>query len=69
VERNLVLQQYLGVSAQFGCGVCLLLPMCGWLAVPHGVFKVRCDAGTRGLIHVCSWSSVGFCGCGVDDVG
>jgi hypothetical protein len=43
--------------------------MCGWLAVPHGVCRVRCDAGTRELVHVCSWTSLGFCGCGVDDVG
>jgi hypothetical protein len=50
------------VLAQVGCGVCLLLPICGWLAVPHGVFRVRCDAGTCGLVHVCSWTSLGFCG-------
>jgi hypothetical protein len=69
VERDLVLQWYLGALVQVGCGECLLLPMCGWLAVRHGVFRDRCDAGTRGLVHVCSWISVGFCGCGVDDVG
>jgi hypothetical protein len=61
-ETRSRLQYYLGVLAQVGCGVCLLLPVCGWLAVPHGVFRVRCDAGTRGLVHVCSWTSLGFCG-------
>jgi hypothetical protein len=50
------------VLAQVGCGVCLLLPMRGCLAVPHGVLRVNCDAGTPGLVHVWSWTSLGFCG-------
>jgi hypothetical protein len=62
VERDLVLQWYLGVIAQTGCGVCLLLFMCGWLAVLHGVFVVHCDAGTRGLVNVLLDLAGVFCG-------